>query len=141
MYRLIAFEGISGSGKTTLYESVRKHVGQMNLLVHRFTPTKWVYDQLYERNEVDLSRVRWIEAGLKQLLNPLVVWCICDPHTAGMRKVALGDQNVEPDLARAQMLYWKYFQRHTLLDWMSVRTDELTVEDATTQILRRFNRE
>lgn len=139
MYRLIAFEGISGSGKTTLYESVRKHVGQTNLIVHRWTPTKWVYDRLYKRNEVNTSRLIELERQLVPILDPLIVWCVCDPEIAAMRKIEQGDLNVEPDLGRAQLLYWSYMSGICQFEQILVRTDQRSVEDCTWDILMKFN--
>jgi len=137
MYRLIAFEGISGAGKTTLYEAVRPYIGQTNMLVHRFTPTMWVYDRLYGRNKVDTPALINLERQTKVILRPLIVWTICDPEVAETRKVEQGDLNVEPDLMRAQTLYWVYFNNYCQFEVLRVRTDQQSVDESAWEIMSK----
>lgn len=134
--RLIAFDGISGSGKTTLYEEVRKYVGQTNLIVHRFTPTMWVYDKLYGRNQVNTAELINWERLMKPILQPLIVWSICSPGIAEERKRLAGDTNVEPDFEKAQMLYWEYITNYCQFDVVRVRTDQMTVAECGWEILK-----
>ena len=136
--RLIIFEGISGSGKTTLYEECRKFLGERHLMVQRWTATQFVYDRLYHRNRVDAQALVNVERQLMPILRPLVVWTVCNPSLAEQRKTAAGDDNVEPDLDGAQRLYWKWITGISPLQWVRVRTDEMTVAECGWEVLKAF---
>lgn len=107
--KLIILEGISGSGKTALVHPVNELSNYADVVTARFTPSCWVYNQLYTRPDVDYELMN---RALMEEHEVHVIWLRCDPKTALARCVAKGDDRVE-DLYEAEALFGQYFMYFT----------------------------
>lgn len=106
MIKLIIFEGVSGSGKSTLYARVRKLINHEALQVHRFTPTQWVYNVLYDRDWVNYEK---LNTQLQEIMDVYVIWCDCSEDVAIQRQ-NYKDDPVTEDLVEARVLFSYYFR-------------------------------
>lgn len=135
LMRLIILEGISGSGKSTLLSSILDLSNYGDVLIHRFTPSQWVYNRLYGRRKVDYEDFNF----KLQLINDVrIVWCDCDPEIAYQRQLEKGDEKIE-DLVQARKLFQEYF--FTISTWKKIiylRTDLFSIEDCVEKVRKEI---
>ncbi|KKN86936.1 hypothetical protein LCGC14_0264990 [marine sediment metagenome] len=128
--KFIILEGISGAGKTALLHPVGKLSNYADLSVARFTPSCWVYNQLYSRTNVDyevMNRAIMVEHDVH------VVWLRCSSETALERCRLKDDDNVE-DLSRADYLFGQYFTRYTAIQQIHIVNTEQHINDSIAEI-------
>jgi thymidylate kinase len=123
--KLIILEGISGSGKTTLMHDIHAMSNYLDLVVHRFTPTNWVYDHLERRREFDYEKYN---EKLQEIYDVSVIWFDCSPEIAMNRQIEKKDPRIE-NLREARKLFTKYFSTITSFkDIIYIQTDKLSKE-------------
>ena len=133
--RLVILEGISGSGKSTLFSPILALSNYENVLIHRFTPSQWVYDQLYSRRKMDYED---FNSKLQSIVDVRVIWCDCDSKIAYQRQLEKRDEKIE-DLVQARKLFQEYF--NTISSWKNVihlRTDLFSIEDCVEKVKREI---
>ena len=131
--KFIILEGISGAGKTALLHPVGKLSNYADLSVARFTPSCWVYNQLYSRTNVDYEI---INRAIMAEHEVHVVWLKCDPKTALARCVAKNDSQVE-DLYEAEALFGQYFNYYTAINHIHIVSTDQSLEDSLEEIRDR----
>lgn len=82
--KLIIFEGIDGSSKSTLEDAYRKANNYMDYTIHRFTGSKYVYDNYYKR-QFSFEELAKDENNLSQKFNVRLIWCCLPPLIARNR--------------------------------------------------------
>ena len=132
--RVIILEGISGSGKSTFHHAVGQLSGYRDSVISRFTPSMWVYNKVYGREEVDYES---INQALEQDHEVHVIWLIVDVEEALRRKVAKGDLDKLEDMEAAHLAYEEYFDRVTVLRHVYwIDTTGRTEDDVLIEIAR-----
>ena len=111
--KIVILEGISGCGKSALLHRVNELSNYRDSVVMRFTPSSWVYNDLYHRPIIDYSL---IEHGIQAGAEVHVVWLRVDPQEALRRKEAKGDLELIEDLALADRIFEHYFRKITIFE-------------------------
>lgn len=120
--KMIVLEGISGSGKTSLLHPINALSNYRDPVLMRFTPSCWVYNKLYGRDEVDYEPLNQSIMAEHELH---IVFLQCDPTVAYRRQVQKKDKYTE-DLHAAEQLFFQYFREVTSIPSNrihSVKTD------------------
>lgn len=133
--KLIILEGISGSGKTTLLSPLLGLSNYEDVFIHRFTPSQWVYDHLYNRRETGYEN---FNTALQSINDVIVIWCDCDPKVAYQRQLEKKDAKIE-DLVKARELFSEYFSSvSTWKKLIHLRTDLLSIEDCIKKVKKEI---
>ena len=133
--KLLIFDGISGSGKSTLFHPIHRLSNYGDLHIHRFTPTNWVYDKLYNRREVDYEE---LNQNIQKIINTYVIWCKCSPEIAYARQIKKKDIMIE-DLEKAIKLFDEYFSEiSSFKNVICLNTDILTIDQCVELVRKKI---
>lgn len=133
--RLIILEGISGCGKTTLLHPISELSGRRDPVIARFTPSCWVYNQLYERPRVDYEI---FNRQLQNFSDVWVIWLRCHPVIAAQRQLDKQDPVTE-DLATASELFeWYFHTESSFKQVYTLDTGKLSVDQCVAQLKARL---
>ena len=129
--KILIFEGISGSGKSTLIENLRSLDNYDVVQLHRFTPTQWVYDRLYNRREVDYE---WFNNEFQKLIPVYMIWCYCSPQVA-LDRQRKKENDLTENLEKASNLYNEYFMTvGTWKNMLKLDTSKLSIKECIEEI-------
>jgi thymidylate kinase len=130
----IIIEGVSGSGKSTLYRAVDEATNFEHLLIHRHTPSQYVYNTIYKR-KVDLKELQRIERVFQRLMPTLVVWLMAEPEVAEQRKREMNDPHIE-DTRQAHSYFYLYMTQYCQYqNKIFIDTTNAKVEECVKQVL------
>ena len=134
MYRpkVVALEGVSGSGKTALIHPVNQLNDYRDYVMMRFTPSMWVYNKVFGREEIDYEH---ISRAMQDVADLHLVWLQVAPEEALRRKAAKGDDDYIEDVYVADLWFEFYFDYVTAIEQVH-RVD--TTGRTETEVLREI---
>lgn len=130
--KILIYEGISGSGKTSLISNIKSIDNYEYIQIHRFTPTQWVYDHVYNRRDINYE---FLNKGIQLLVPTYVIWCDCDEEIALKRQQQKMENDKTEPLLLARKYYHEYFS--TISSFKKVLyldTGKLTIWDEIEKI-------
>ena len=130
--KILVYEGISGSGKSKLLSYTKELDNYKYIQIHRFTPTQWVYDRLYDRRNVDYEE---FNNNLQSITEIFVIWCWCTPREALDRQMVKREEDKTEDLEKASLLYEKYFRDISVFkNILRVDTENFSISECLIKI-------
>jgi len=135
MRRIIILEGISGAGKSTLVHPISALSNFADPIMHRWTPSCWVYNLLYNRPRVDYEPMN---RKLQLIADVWVIWLRCAPELAYERQRAKGDPLTEDLEAASEFFDWYFHTETSFGQVYTLDTGVKAPEECVTELRERL---